>query len=235
MPRGKTTTKKCEFCKKDVSLFAYNRHINSHISPKRPLKNGLPFVTGNCKFCNKEFGSKNGLSNHECRCSANPNRKIQVMTDDGRRRISEVNKSRVWTKERREKLSESMKAAVDRNPESYTSANRGRTKQIIYDGLTFQGKWELDFYKWAKDTGLSPSRVVEGFKYTWNGDRTYFPDFYIEKYDLYVEVKGYETDRDRAKWDQFTKTLSVVKSSSIKELRNGLFTVDKLLALQYNN
>lgn len=234
MPRGKTENKKCDHCGKAVSLFAYARHVKAHISPKRPLKVVTPFIKENCRYCEKEFTTKIGLSNHECRCPKNPNRKIQTLTEEGRRRKSESSKSQVWSKERREKLSKAMKAAVDRNPESYTSANRGRTKQIIYDGITFQGKWELDFYKWAKVAGLSPTRVVEGFKYTWKGDRTYFPDFYIEMYDLYIEVKGYETDRDRAKWDQFTKTLAVVKSNSIKELRSGSFTVDKLLALQYN-
>lgn len=64
---------------------------------------------------------------------------------------------------------------------------------------------------------------MQGFTYTWNGERTYFPDFYIESLDLYVEVKGYETDRDRAKWLHFPKKLCIIKAAEIKKIRQGSF------------
>jgi hypothetical protein len=116
-----------------------------------------------------------------------------------------------------------MKKAVEKYPESYTSSNRGRTKQIVVDGIKLQGQWEVDFYLWAKNKGLNPQRPTQGFKYIWNGERTYYPDFYIESLDLYVEVKGYETDRDRAKWSQFPKKLCIIKEKEIKEIRKGCF------------
>jgi hypothetical protein len=43
------------------------------------------------------------------------------------------------------------------------------------------------------------------------------------KLDLYIEVKGYETDRDRAKWKYFPKKLRVIRSKDIKEIRKGCF------------
>ena len=116
-----------------------------------------------------------------------------------------------------------MKLAVESHPDSYTSSNRGRTKQILFEGLKFQGNWELQFYIWAKSKGLAPVRTPCGFKYEWNGIRTYFPDFYIPSLDLYVEVKGYETDRDRAKWTQFPHKLVVLKAKQIKQINNGDF------------
>jgi hypothetical protein len=41
--------------------------------------------------------------------------------------------------------------------------------------------------------------------------------------DLYVEVKGYETDRDRAKWRDFPKNLRIIKEAEIKQIRQGIF------------
>jgi hypothetical protein len=41
--------------------------------------------------------------------------------------------------------------------------------------------------------------------------------------NLYVEVKGYETDRDRAKWRDFPKKLCIIKEAEIKQIRQGSF------------
>jgi YHS domain-containing protein len=146
-----------------------------------------------------------------------------VVTEETRKKISVHSKAIVWDEQRKKNHSEAMKRAVQENPESYTSSNRGRTKQIEYDGIKFQGQWELDFYKWAKDQGLDPKRPNRSFKYEWKGERYYHPDFYIESQNAYIEVKGYETDRDRAKWDQFPEKLVIIKEQQIKEIRNNVF------------
>lgn len=198
----------------------------------------------NCRYCNREGKSVNSNRQHEIRCKENPNR-IEVkpshgmlgkigsnqyikgtakpLSTEARQRISEANKNQVWSKERRENLSKAMKKAVRENPESYSSSNRGRTRQQIVDGIKLQGQWEVDFYLWAKEQGLNPKRPAESFSYEWNGTRQYFPDFYIESLDLYVEVKGYETERDTAKWSQFPKELRVIKEKEIKQIRKGCF------------
>ena len=116
-----------------------------------------------------------------------------------------------------------MKKAVQNNPESYSSSNRGRTKQIIIDGIKLQGQWEVDFYTWAKKQGLDPKRPNKAFKYVWNGERWYHPDFYIDSIDTYIEVKGYETERDRAKWSQFPEKLCIIREQQIKQIRKGCF------------
>lgn len=180
-----------------------------------------------CIFCSKEYTNKIGFSNHVRRCPKNPNRKHEGLTDNGRERIRQhrikQNQEQWADSEFRKRHQESMKRAVKNNPESYTSSNRGRTKQIEFDGIKFQGKWELDFYKWAKDQGLNPRRPNRCFRYFWNGERWYHPDFYIEKIDTYIEVKGYETERDRAKWSQFPEKLCIIKEQQIKEIRQGCF------------
>jgi len=149
------------------------------------------------------------------------------MTAETKKKISKTstdwNNKRWSDPENRIKHSLIMKKAVENNPEAYTSANRGRTKQIIIDGIKFQGKWEVDFYNWAKENNLNPIRPTKGFKYEWNGERTYYPDFYIESKNLYVEVKGYETERDRSKWLQFPEKLCIIKETEIKKIKQGCF------------
>lgn len=139
--------------------------------------------------------------------------------DETRKKLGDANSKRVWTDEMRQNLSSAMKKAVEENPESYTSSNRGRSKQIVVDGIKFQGKWELEFYQYCKRNDIEVQRSNEWFEYEWSGSRKYFPDFYLPSLDLYVEVKGYETDRDRAKWSAFPKQLKIVRKEDIMAMR----------------
>jgi hypothetical protein len=222
MPRGKTITARCSICNKDISLFAYNRHVKSHTSIKSLLKKD-PFIKGSCIYCEKVYNNRSGLSNHIRRCPKNPERVIEKMTPEGILKRNLSCKNRKWSEEQRLKQSLAMKKAVEKYPNSYTSANRGRTKQIIVNGIKLQGKWELEFYTWAQSQNFIVEKPSEGFKYQWQGERTYFPDFYIKSLDLYIEVKGYETERDRAKWLHFPNKLRIIRSEDIKKIREGTF------------
>ena len=51
-----------------------------------------------------------------------------------------------------------------------------------------------------------------------NNIRTYMPDFYLPDFNLFLEVKGFETDKDRCKWSQFPHTLLILKQSEIEDL-----------------
>jgi len=146
-----------------------------------------------------------------------------IVKESTSHKFRENNKRQVWTEERRKKHSESMKKAVAANPKSYSSGNRGRVKRIEYDGLSFQGKWELYFYQWCKRNNVKIEKCNEWFEYEWNGIRRYFPDFKLPSYDTYVEVKGYKTERDEAKWNQFKKRLLVIEKKDISSLLNDTY------------
>ena len=152
-----------------------------------------------------------------------------ILKEETRKKFSEHTKRKNiehWSKEEnRKKQSEAMKKAVEKYPDSYTSSNRGRTKQIIVDGIKFQGKWELEFYQYCKTNNIQVERSNEWFEYEWNGTRKYFPDFYLREHGLYIEVKGYETERDRAKWNSFPKLLRVIRKDDIMNIRKGNWTL----------
>lgn len=133
-----------------------------------------------------------------------------------------------WTEEKRERQSEIMKRVSKENPESYSSSNRGRTKQIEKYGIKFQGSWELTFYEFCLENHIECLRNYNGFDYIWNGNRTYYPDFYLPQIDSYVEIKGYKTERDVAKWSYFPKNLVVIQRYEIKLMQKNLFKINDL-------
>ena len=149
------------------------------------------------------------------------------LKDETRKKFSnntkKLNDNRWSDPENRKKQSAAMKLAVQKYPESYTSSNRGRTKQIVFEGIKFQGSWELEFYKYCKLKNIQIVRCNEWFEYEWEGTRKYFPDFYLPEKDLYVEVKGYETEKDQAKWAHFPKKLRVVKRKDISDIKKGIW------------
>lgn len=181
-----------------------------------------------CAHCDKDFVSTSSYKNHVRRCPKNPDKINEVLSPVGReklRKMAKEHNEKQWSDVAfRAQHKESMARAVKNNPESYTSSNRGRTKQIEIDGIKLQGRWEVAFYTWAKEQGLNPQRSTESFAYTWQGERWYHPDFYLPTLDLYVEVKGYETDRDRAKWLHFPKKLAIIRAKEIEEIRKGNFS-----------
>lgn len=146
-----------------------------------------------------------------------------IIKESTRKKISEVSKKQIWSEERRALHSTIMKNAVKTHPDSYTSSNRGRTKLIIFNNIKFQGSWELIFYKWCLDKNIEVERCKEFFEYNWNGCRKYFPDFYLPKLEIYIEVKGYITDRDRSKWSQFPKKLLVITKKDIRNIKEDCF------------
>jgi hypothetical protein len=214
----------CNFCGKLAkNLNSAAQHLircenNPNQIDLSQYKDGINFASYWKKVKNGEIEHLNGFLKAEKLGLPKPK-----FSEEASKKISEANRRRVWDDAARRKHSASMKKAVEDSPESYTSSNRGRTKQIIYKGKKFQGGWELKFYQWCEVTDIVCERNTEGFSYEWNGKRTYYPDFYLPKFDAYVEVKGYKTERDKAKWNQFKGKLIVIEKQSIKEIEVGSF------------
>lgn len=125
--------------------------------------------------------------------------------------------------ERRRKISE----AINKRYESGWMPKAGRCKKIRYIShiageVLLDGSWELEFAKYLDKENINWRRNKNKFNYTFDKkDRKYTPDFYLIDFEEYVEVKGYETDKDRAKWSQFHHELFVIKKEHIKLIKNG--------------
>ena len=205
----------------------------------------------NCQYCEKPAKTLNSLRQHEVRCLSNPNGKRHtwtdamklkhsnlmkkvnnnantVWTDEMRKRASETQKivqKKVWSNiELRNRHSDIMQKVVKANPDAYSASNvSGRTKTLDYNGFKLKGTWELEVAQWLDSLCIKWTNKLQGFNYTWeNKNHTYFPDFYLPSYDVYLEVKGYETERDRCKWKDFPNKLIVVKLAEIQKIKAGL-------------
>ena len=142
-----------------------------------------------------------------------------------RQKLSAAGKRRIWTEEDRNRQSKSMQRAVEKYPESYSASNVcGRTKLIQYKGYTLNGKWELEVAKWLDNCNIVWTNIIrQEIFYEWqNRQHRYFPDFYLPEKDLYIEVKGYERDRDRCKWSVVSNLL-VIKAKEIQQIQKGLY------------
>lgn len=70
-----------------------------------------------------------------------------------------------------------------------------RGKRVEYKGITFRSSWEAAFAKWLDESGLTWQYEGRKFLFTLDGrKRSYTPDFYVEEWGVWVDVKGYLTD-----------------------------------------
>ena len=131
-----------------------------------------------------------------------------------------------------EKITKNLWQEQLNHPESHLYGNSRRTKRYYHNDFICQGKWELDFYKWCLEQNLKVERGTS-FPYYWEGQtRKYFPDFYLPELNLWIEVKGFETERDRAKWKEFPHCLKIVKEQEIKAIRTGNFLLVDLVGIE---
>ncbi len=99
--------------------------------------------------------------------------------------------------------------------------NAGRCKLVrhvspIAGEVFLSGTWEYKYALWLDERCENWRRNTTGFPYQFNGKQCkYFPDFYLVDKDEYVEIKGYETERDKSKWSQFPASLRVLKRENL--------------------
>ena len=148
-----------------------------------------------------------------------------------RLRSIEYNKT-YWTTERRAEQSARMKQKVLENPDSYSKSNvSGRVKmyEVVdsYGRTKVKGTWELKIASWLNDNNIRWTNKIEPYKYQYNDNwHLYFPDFLLLDRNTLIEVKGYQTDRDLAKWKSVDKKLIVLKKKDMLSLEKSIAGCD---------
>ena len=87
--------------------------------------------------------------------------------------------------------------------------------------IKIDGNWELKVAEYLDFLKVKWKRNKKRFSYFnvfKNKESTYCPDFWVEDWNTFIEVKGYETDLDRCKWAQFSEPLLIWKKDKLKEL-----------------
>ena len=123
---------------------------------------------------------------------------------------------RILTLEEKERTRKTILEKI-KNGTWHNSFARARTHK--YNGMNFYGKWELAYAKYLDANNINWRQPRECFKYIFeNKEHYYHPDFYLIDENLYIEVKGYKTKKDEAKWNQFPLKLKVLTGKELKEL-----------------
>jgi len=145
-------------------------------------------------------------------------------------KISNSSKAKNWSDSRKLSHSLVMQEVVKNNPESYSSHNvNGRVKKIRYKDILLDGSWEVLFASWCDANNIKWLKNTNFFNYYWKDKpHIYYPDFYLPEFNVYIEIKGYETERDRCKWNVLTN-LIVLKNKEIRRIQVGQFTRIDLL------
>lgn len=153
---------------------------------------------------------------------------IYVISDETRQKLSKASKGKYHTKETKEKISLRMKEVVKNNPNYSYSKNKYFKKEII-NGFRMDSSWESIFANYLNQNNIKWIKSKKSFKYIFeNKEHSYYPDFYLEDFDLYVEIKGRETERDKAKY-KVVENLIVLKQSEIEMIENKNFDIKKYL------
>lgn len=193
--------------------------ICSHILFKHRSENFIsPFVKYNeeirKKVKNKKFTNQFDKANKL-------GLKIEV-TQETKNRIQEK-RVKTITNDWREKHSKRMSKIVQTKMEQgIYPKSCGRAKYIEYNNIVLHGSWELAYAKWLDKNQVKWRKVNETFSYEFeNKKHRYTPDFYLIDTNEYIEIKGYQTEKDKAKWEQFPLglKLKVLKLKELKELK----------------
>jgi hypothetical protein len=206
-----------KICKNKNSLQNHERLCK--LNPNRQILKSN-FIEYNNKVKNGEIKPKNQFT------KALENGIVWEVKQETKDKLSKTLKGRKLSIHHKERIQIGMKRAVKEHSESYTANNvSGRTPIIIYNGFRLKGTWELETAKWFDRNNIKWTNIFSGFEYEWNGTtHLYFPDFYLMDFDRYVEVKGYERERDIAKW-AVVKDLIILKKNEIQQIKNNTFSL----------
>lgn len=148
--------------------------------------------------------------------------------DEVKKVISSKLKGRKWKassaeveENRRKKISETMKS----NPKAGgLREGSGRGLKEWYESkfagrVYLRSTYESRYARWLDENNIKWVQPKEGFDYTFQGNtHKYYPDFYLIEENVYVEVKGYKTKRDIAKWQDFPYNLKIIYKKDIEAL-----------------
>lgn len=146
------------------------------------------------------------------------------ISDETRKKLSKASSGRVYSKEYKDRLSKKMKEVAQNNPKYSYSKNKYFKKEII-NGFRMDSSWESIFANYLNQNDIKWIKNTKPFKYIFeNEEHSYYPDFYLKDFDLYIEVKGNETEKDKAKY-KVVDNLLVLRSKEIDEIKKNEFNI----------
>jgi len=210
--------------------------IEYSLSSKRRL--GLPLLPKEhvCEYCSQEFETGGKKAGHMSNCKLNPKYEQNLVT-----RGANIRKALTGNRlslQHKASVSKGMLKAYKEGRIDVNTNPSGRSKKQWYTNWLgnsefLHSSWELVVAEALDKHKIVWNKAKRGYKYTWSGEEhSYFPDFYLSSYDLFVEVKGYKTERDTAKWQAFPDKLVVLMRNEIERIRRNSNCVLEVLKVK---
>lgn len=111
---------------------------------------------------------------------------------------------------------------ISQVPEIHKKQMSGYVLKHHTSGLYYRGSYELDFIKFCEQNNIFIENFSGSINYNFNGkQKTYFPDFYLKKLNLVIEIKSKYTY-------EFNKIINEAKKeATINNGFNFMFIIDK--------
>ena len=96
----------------------------------------------------------------------------------------------------------------------------GRSKSGWYKGYYCNSSYELAWVIYSLDNNVKFKRNTKGFEYT-NTEGSisnYYPDFYVETTETFIEIKGYKEKEFYNKYNSFKEKIMVIDKKDIKPI-----------------
>lgn len=129
------------------------------------------------------------------------------------------NKGKKLSEENIKNLSIAMRKAY--SSKDIVNQRRGRGIQGWYKNIWCDSKWELAFVIYSLENNIKFIRNKKGFQYSYNNiQHTYYPDFFLTEENMYIEIKGWENEKDKEKKKQFQYSLKVLYKKDLIDILN---------------
>ena len=158
--------------------------------------------------------NKGKCASNETKIKMSKYRKGLKFTEEHKRKISESHKGKVFTEEHLKHLSESHIFIKER---IYYSVGKGGFREDI--GHYVRSTWEANFARILNFLDEPYEYEKHGFSLS---IKSYLPDFYLPKQNLYIEIKGYWFKDSKEKFEEFKKLYPNIE----------IIVIDKPLYLQ---
>jgi hypothetical protein len=204
----------CKFCFKEC------KNLNSQKNHERlcKLNPNRQFTPFHDKEKQKEILKIKQLTNRKNQWS----NKNYIISENTKKKHSEYLKNRNANESKEDKKNRIMKlsSTITKKVEEGTwHTSVSKNMHYNYRGINLHGSWELKYAKWLDENSIAWIRCKESFEYEYQGKRRrYTPDFYLPETDEYIEIKGYKTEKDDAKWSQFPsyRKLKILMAKDLK-------------------
>lgn len=206
----------CKFCAK-IHKNSNSRRNHERLCQHNPDRQSTTFQTNR----DKVNESKQNYSNQftKARFLGGP---VPVVSNETKKKLSDIALKRHQDPAYRKQIAEKISVTVSNKLIEGSWHTYSDVKKIEYKNTKFDSSWEVKYAQWLDARDIPWERCRQKFTYTYNGIlKHYTPDFYLPNSNEYIEIKGYEIDKDHAKWMQFPAThkLTVLREQDLKVLK----------------